>query len=112
MRARGWAPTGSHGAAWLREFSGFPATLTIDYIGIDDGTGGWLETGPMEQPDGTTTMFTLIGWDGTDLPSVHRNGVLTDIAEVDADAGTITLNEAPQPNDELAIRYHVGDSPP
>jgi hypothetical protein len=93
------------------EFSGFPASLSIEYIGIDSGTAGWIDAGPFESPDGTLQTFTLVGWDGTDLPVIHRNGVKVDLASTDPTAGTVTLTETPQSGDNMTARYHVGDVP-
>jgi hypothetical protein len=94
------------------EFSGFPATLSLQYIGQTTGAAGHVLAAPQESPNGTRTTFTLTGWDGSGLPEIHRNGVLLEIASMDATAGTVTLNGAPQSGDSIEARYHIGDSPP
>ncbi len=93
------------------EFSGFPSTITVQYHDICDGAYGWIDGAAREQGDGSTTTFTLVGWDGTDLPVVFRNGVRVPLASTDPSAGTVTLSEVPQSGDVITARYHVGDTP-
>jgi hypothetical protein len=90
------------------EYSGFPSTITLEYVELCDDALGIVEASPLEAPDGSLSEFTLIAWDGTGKPQMHRNGVLMPLVSSDPAGATVTVQEAPRAGDVVTARYHVG----
>lgn len=60
--------------------------------------------------DGTTTTFTLVGWDGSGTPEVRIDGLSLPAGEYtySSSGGTVTFLSPPVQDAQLAARFHFG----
>jgi hypothetical protein len=105
MTYEGFMGNGAGGSGDL----GGPASITGHPIVLcEDGRTDWV--GGLGRADGTNRVFALAGWGGKGLVEARVGGLILSHGidfTTDADAGTATLAEPPQPGDFVAFRYDV-----
>lgn len=89
--------------------------VTLVPIGLaGTGKAPWVAPVGAGEADGTNTVWTLTGWDGTGVPEARWGAVILSAATdytYDQDALTVTFHEAPPEGTVVAFRYRVGSLP-
>lgn len=98
----------NYGLGGSGDYNGWPATPTLRWRRLcAGGSLGMVTAAPSEATNGTRTVFTLVGWDGTGLPMAWLNGLPIEGVTYDSAAKTATLAVPPETGAVVLFRYRA-----